>query len=167
MKILKYVIFTSIAVRSTYDKINFNLHFIFFFLELSKCYFFLFFFFLVVNKILLFIVSKSTKIEYKTLDIFLQQQLTNINNTHDFFFISIEISNVNKVFKWFCSLKFYNLTPSSRPDNDDWFDDFCSKIAPYYVLSDSEIAPCYIHYVSPTHVLTNDFNVSELTYAIA
>jgi len=51
--------------------------------------------------------------------------------------------------------------------NDDWFDDFCSKIAPCYIPSDSEIVPCYNHYVSPTHVLTNDFNMSELTYAIA
>jgi len=54
-----------------------------------------------------------------------------------------------------------------RPDNDDWLESFCSKIAPCYVPNYSEIFPCYSPSVRPDHVLTNNFNISELQLAIS
>ncbi|KAL4127071.1 hypothetical protein QTP88_011269 [Uroleucon formosanum] len=59
------------------------------------------------------------------------------------------------------------ITPLTRPDNEDWFDVFCSKIAPCYVPTKSESLPRYEHDVSPTHILTNNFSMSELNYAIS
>lgn len=66
--------------------------------------------------------------------------------------------------KHFHPEKFKNcVNPSYRPDNDDWFNDFCSKIAPCYVPSESEICLRYNYTVFSTYVIMNNFNISELT----
>jgi potassium voltage-gated channel Eag-related subfamily H protein 8 len=54
-----------------------------------------------------------------------------------------------------------------RPNNDDWFESFCSKIASCYVPSKSEIFPSYIPSVFLHHVITNNFNLSELQLVIS
>ncbi|KAF0763903.1 RNA-directed DNA polymerase from mobile element jockey [Aphis craccivora] len=60
---------------------------------------------------------------------------------------------------WSVTKKFKNcITPSTQPDNDDWFDDFCSEIAPFYVPSESKFFPRYVQIISPNHTLTNLFN---------
>ena len=53
-----------------------------------------------------------------------------------------------------------------RPDNDDWFESFCSKITPCYVPNQFELSPCYSLFVCLPHVLTNNFNLIELQLAI-
>lgn len=69
---------------------------------------------------------------------------------------------------WSVARRFKNcITPLTRPDNEDWFEVFCSKIAPCYVPTKSESLPRYDHDVSPTHILTNNFSMSELNYAIS
>jgi hypothetical protein len=54
-----------------------------------------------------------------------------------------------------------------RPNNDDWFESFCSKIVPCYVPNKSEIFSCYTLSVCLHHILTNNFNLSELQLAIS
>lgn len=63
---------------------------------------------------------------------------------------------------WYTARCFKNcVIPSLRPDNDVWFESFCSKIAPYYISNKSEIFPCYTPSDCLHYVLTNNFNLSE------
>jgi len=69
---------------------------------------------------------------------------------------------------WYTARCFKNcVIPSLRPDNDVWFESFCSKIAPYYVSNKSEIFPCYTPSDCLHYVLTNNFNLLELQLAIS
>jgi len=55
----------------------------------------------------------------------------------------------------------------SRPINDDWFDAFCSKVAPCYVLSEDEASQQLTIQPLQSHVLLNPFFLSELMYAFS
>jgi hypothetical protein len=81
-------------------------------------------------------------------------------------------SNLNPSFPihhfWSTAKRYQNcINPVSHPDNDDWFNSFCSKVAPCYVPSISEYCPPDHSQNSPSHVLTNVFNMSELNLAIS
>ena len=81
-------------------------------------------------------------------------------------------SNLNPSFPiqhlWSTAKRYKNcINLTIRPDNDDWFDSFCSKVTPGYVPSISEICPPYHSQSSPSHVLTNVFNMSELNLTIS
>jgi len=54
------------------------------------------------------------------------------------------------------------VSPSHRPTNNDWFHDFCFKVAICYVPTLSEVFPS----VHPQIPLTNPFTISELNCAI-
>lgn len=70
---------------------------------------------------------------------------------------------------WSTAKRFKNcVSPSYRPTNDDWFHDFCSKVAACYVPASSEIYPSlYPPQLPLLHILTNPFTLSELNYAIS
>jgi ribonuclease HI len=57
--------------------------------------------------------------------------------------------------------------PTYRPINDDWFNDFCSKVAPCYVPAISEACPTLYPQTHLSHVLNNPFTKLELNYAIS
>ena len=57
--------------------------------------------------------------------------------------------------------------PIHRPINDDWFNNFCSKVAPSYVPNFSEACPMFSPQAPLPHVLTNPFTIVELNYAIS
>ena len=59
------------------------------------------------------------------------------------------------------------VSPSRYPINDDWFHDFCSKVAPCYVPSAPEALPLFYPHLPLPHVLTNPFTLSELNNAIS
>uniref|UniRef100_A0A2H8TL40 RNA-directed DNA polymerase from mobile element jockey n=2 Tax=Melanaphis sacchari TaxID=742174 RepID=A0A2H8TL40_9HEMI len=68
---------------------------------------------------------------------------------------------------WATARRFKNcVIPTIRPDNDDWFDAFCAKIAPSYAPSELEASPPYYPLTSHPHVLSNKFTISELKFAI-
>jgi len=58
------------------------------------------------------------------------------------------------------------ISPNKYPENDNWFDAFCTKVAPYHIPSKSEACPVYFSQTSPRHVLTNKFNTTKLNSAI-
>ncbi|KAL4142166.1 hypothetical protein QTP88_004679 [Uroleucon formosanum] len=69
---------------------------------------------------------------------------------------------------WTTARRFKNcVNPTKRPDNDDWFDVFCSKVAPCYVPIESETIPLHYLHTPQSHVLTNKFIMSELKFAIS
>ncbi|KAL4089414.1 hypothetical protein QTP88_024453 [Uroleucon formosanum] len=69
---------------------------------------------------------------------------------------------------WSTAKRYKNcISPRKNFENDDWFDNFCSKVAPCHVPSASEIYPNYYSQHSPPHVLTNDFSMTELDIAIS
>jgi len=81
-------------------------------------------------------------------------------------------SNLNPSFPihhlWSTAKRYKNcINPVRPPDNDDWFDSFCFKVAPCYVPSKSEVCPSDHSLHSPPHVLTNIFTMSELNLAIS
>lgn len=47
--------------------------------------------------------------------------------------------------------------PVVRPNNDDWFNDFCSKVAPSCVPTFLEACPSICPLPSSSHILTNPF----------
>ncbi|KAL4097694.1 hypothetical protein QTP88_022425 [Uroleucon formosanum] len=59
------------------------------------------------------------------------------------------------------------VAPSSRPINDDWFDIFCSKVAPCHVPSEDEANQQIVTHPLQPHVLLNPFSLPELIYAIS
>ncbi|KAL4113880.1 hypothetical protein QTP88_017437 [Uroleucon formosanum] len=69
---------------------------------------------------------------------------------------------------WSTAKRYKNcISPRKNFENNDWFDNFCSKVAPCHVPSASEIYPNYYSQHSPPHVLTNDFSMTELDIAIS
>ncbi|KAL4084800.1 hypothetical protein QTP88_027702 [Uroleucon formosanum] len=69
---------------------------------------------------------------------------------------------------WSTARRFKNcLNPTKHPENDDWFDAFCSKVAPSYVPQDTESQPILSSFHSSHHVLTKSFNITELNLAIS
>ncbi|VVC38002.1 Endonuclease/exonuclease/phosphatase [Cinara cedri] len=69
---------------------------------------------------------------------------------------------------WATAKRFKNcVNPTKRPENDDWFDNFCSKASPCHVPTESEIRPRRYPLLAHSHVLTNSFTLSELMFAIS
>ena len=69
---------------------------------------------------------------------------------------------------WSTARRFKNcLSPTKHPDNDDWFDAFCSKVAPSYVPQDTESQPILSSFHSSPHILTKSFTITELNLAIS
>ncbi|KAE9543493.1 hypothetical protein AGLY_002293 [Aphis glycines] len=69
---------------------------------------------------------------------------------------------------WTTAKRYKNcINPIFRPENDDWFDTFCSKVAPCYVPSVSESCSTFFSQFSLPHVLTNNFIMFELNLAIS
>jgi hypothetical protein len=72
---------------------------------------------------------------------------------------------------WNTAKRFQNcIHPLSRPHNDVWFNDFCTKVAPCYVPSESKIAPNpsinYSHLPS-SHCLSLPLTLNKLNTAIS
>ena len=62
---------------------------------------------------------------------------------------------------WATVRRFKNcVNPIKRPDNDDWFDSFCSKVAPCYAPTESETCTPQYPSTSRSHILTNNFTIS-------
>ena len=76
-------------------------------------------------------------------------------------------SSINTL--WDTAKRFRNcIHPPSHPHNDDWFDGFCSKVAPCYVPSETEI-PHSNSTINPhfgEHCLSQPISLSELNTAI-
>ncbi|KAL4126362.1 hypothetical protein QTP88_010584 [Uroleucon formosanum] len=69
---------------------------------------------------------------------------------------------------WTTARRYKNcINPRKNFENDDWFDNFCSKVALCHVPSASEIYPNYYSQHSPPHVFTKDFSMAELDIAIS
>lgn len=69
---------------------------------------------------------------------------------------------------WTTAKRYKNcINPRKHPENDDWFDKFCSKVAPCYIPSASDICQNYNSQFSQPHVLTHYFTMSELEIAIS
>jgi len=68
---------------------------------------------------------------------------------------------------WITAKCYKNTKPTKRPDNDDWFNGFCFKVASFYVPSETEICPVNFPQPSTPHILTNNFNMTKLNFAIA
>ncbi|KAL4132407.1 hypothetical protein QTP88_009561 [Uroleucon formosanum] len=69
---------------------------------------------------------------------------------------------------WSTARRFKNcLNPTKHPENDDWFDAFCSKVAPSYVPQETESQPIFFSFHSSPHVLTKSFNITKLNLAIS
>lgn len=71
---------------------------------------------------------------------------------------------------WQTAKSFRNcINPPSRPHNDEWFNDFCSKVAPCYVPSEVETNPNFsttYSQLSPAHCLSLPLTLGELSSAI-
>ncbi|VVC41574.1 Endonuclease/exonuclease/phosphatase [Cinara cedri] len=69
---------------------------------------------------------------------------------------------------WATARRFKNcVNPTKRPENNDWFDNFCSKVSPCHVPTESEIRPRRCPLLAHSHILTNSFTLSELKFAIS
>jgi hypothetical protein len=59
------------------------------------------------------------------------------------------------------------INPRKHFKNDNWFDNFCSNVAPCHVPTVSEICPNYYSQHSPPYILIHDFIMPELDIAIS
>ncbi|KAL4150005.1 hypothetical protein QTP88_003854 [Uroleucon formosanum] len=76
--------------------------------------------------------------------------------------------STSKHILWSTAKRYNNcISPSNRPTNDDWFHDFCSKVATCYVPTASEVYPSFYPQLPLLHILTNPFTITELNHAIS
>ncbi|KAL4119211.1 hypothetical protein QTP88_012055 [Uroleucon formosanum] len=76
--------------------------------------------------------------------------------------------STSKHILWSTAKRYKNcISPSNRPTNDDWFHDFCSKVATCYVPTASEVYPSFYPQLPLPHILTNPFTITELNHAIS
>ncbi|KAL4091657.1 hypothetical protein QTP88_026314 [Uroleucon formosanum] len=76
--------------------------------------------------------------------------------------------STSKNILWSTAKRYKNcISPSNRPTNDDWFHDFCLKVATCYVPTASEVYPSFYPQLPLPHILTNPFTITELNHAIS
>lgn len=69
---------------------------------------------------------------------------------------------------WHTAKRYRNCVfPSQRPINNDWFNDFYTKVAPSYVPTLSEACPPLYPPLRLNYFLTNSIAILELKYAIS